>query len=196
MNNRVKPSIFIIALLAVVPCGSAFAQQAPAKPASIRVPMRVQFVLSTYQGEKKIGSLPYTLSLNSSDAPTQLNVGAKVPTPTVVVNATTGGSTPSYTYNQIGVSIRCSVAVLDDGVFSVTMNVQDSSVFMSPGAGGPTPAGSVNSMPFVNGIPVFKNFEMSSTLLLKDGQTSQLTSAADPVSGDLMKVDVTLTLIK
>ena len=37
------------------------AQDAPKGP----VPLRLQVVISKYQGDKKISSLPYTLSLNS-----------------------------------------------------------------------------------------------------------------------------------
>jgi hypothetical protein len=33
-------------------------------------------------------------------------------------------------------------------------------------------------------------------MVLKDGQTTQLTTAADPISGDVMRVDVTLTVVK
>jgi len=37
---------------------------------------------------------------------------------------------------------------------------------------------------------------LSNTLLLRDGQSSQLTSAADKVTGEILKVDVTLTVVK
>jgi hypothetical protein len=37
---------------------------------------------------------------------------------------------------------------------------------------------------------------LSNTLLLKDGQSAQLTSAADKISGEVLKVDVTLTVVK
>jgi hypothetical protein len=32
--------------------------------------------------------------------------------------------------------------------------------------------------------------------MLKDGQTAQFTTATDKVSGDVIKVDVTLTVVK
>ncbi len=32
--------------------------------------------------------------------------------------------------------------------------------------------------------------------MLRDGQTTQLTTAADPITGEIMRVDVTLTVIK
>jgi hypothetical protein len=33
-------------------------------------------------------------------------------------------------------------------------------------------------------------------VILKDGQTTHVTSAADPISGETMRVDVTLTVSK
>jgi hypothetical protein len=41
-----------------------------------------------------------------------------------------------------------------------------------------------------------ESFKLSNTLQLKDGQSSQLTSASDKVSGEVVKVDVTLTVMR
>ena len=43
---------------------------------------------------------------------------------------------------------------------------------------------------------MFRSFKLSNTLLLKDGQSTQLTSASDKVSGEVLRVDVTLTVVK
>ncbi len=32
--------------------------------------------------------------------------------------------------------------------------------------------------------------------MLREGQTTQLTTAADPITGEIMRVDVTLTVVK
>jgi len=34
------------------------------------------------------------------------------------------------------------------------------------------------------------------SFFLRDGQTTPLTAATDPVSGDIVKVDVTLSVVK
>ena len=44
--------------------------------------------------------------------------------------------------------------------------------------------------------PVFRSIRLSNVLLLKDGQTEQMSSATDKFSGDVVKVDVTLTVMK
>jgi hypothetical protein len=46
------------------------------------------------------------------------------------------------------------------------------------------------------GNPSFRSFRASDSLVLKDGQTAQFTTAVDKVSGEIVKVDVTLTVVK
>jgi hypothetical protein len=121
-----------------------------------------------------------------------MRMGVDVPYPTTVVKD--GTSNPSYNYRNVGVAIDCSARSDQDGLFAVTVTVSDSSIFMAPAAGAVTPSNSMAT--FVSGAPVFRNFSVNSILLLKDGQTSQLTTSADPTTGDVMRVDVTLTLVK
>jgi hypothetical protein len=48
----------------------------------------------------------------------------------------------------------------------------------------------------VQGAPVIRNFNASNNLVLRDGQTRQFTAAADRVTGEVIKVDVTLKVAK
>lgn len=59
--------------------------------------------------------------------------------------------------------------------------------------GQPSPQG---EPPTLKDIPTFRTFTSSQTLILKDGQTTQFTTATDRVSGEVTKVDVTLTVVK
>ena len=43
---------------------------------------------------------------------------------------------------------------------------------------------------------MIRNFEAENTLVLRDGQTRQFTAAADRVTGEVVKVDVTLKVAK
>jgi hypothetical protein len=45
-------------------------------------------------------------------------------------------------------------------------------------------------------VPMFRSFNSSVRLLLRDGQTTQYASATDPVIGELTKIDVTLNVLK
>ncbi|MGH7326963.1 MAG: hypothetical protein ACREJX_01305, partial [Polyangiaceae bacterium] len=56
----------------------------PARPAIAPTPLllRVQFVISRYQGDKKISSEPYTMTVRANEPRTNLRVGLQVAIPT------------------------------------------------------------------------------------------------------------------
>jgi hypothetical protein len=45
-------------------------------------------------------------------------------------------------------------------------------------------------------MPVFRSFRSTNTLVLRDGQTRQFTAATDRVSGEVVRIDVTLNVVK
>jgi hypothetical protein len=161
------------------------------KPAPAAVtPLKVQVLVSRFQGEKKLSSLPYTLSVNAGSRAT-LRMGAKVPV-MMMMTANMPKDLPQggpVQYQDVGTSIDCSVsAVQDDGRFRVEITIDDSSVY----GDGPNPT--ENKPP--PGNPSFRSFRASDSMVLRDGQTSQFTTATDKVSGEIVKVDVTLTVVK
>jgi hypothetical protein len=44
--------------------------------------------------------------------------------------------------------------------------------------------------------PVLRSFTSNFTILLRDGQTAQYTTATDQVSGEVLKIDATLNVLK
>ena len=101
------------------------------------------------------------------------------------------GPVSSYSYRDVGTNIDCG-ATFDEsrpGLFQLALTVSDSSLGIDPAKPG---AGS----PVVPDLPSFRNFNSSFTALLRDGQTMQYTSATDPVSGEVMKIDVTVNVMK
>lgn len=178
-------------LILVLVFAAAFATVAGAQDISkVVTPLRVQVVVSKYQGEKKISSLPYTLTVNASDPRTasnraSLRMGAQVPIVTTTrTSATDATPMNSVSYKDVGTSVDCTATLLDESRFKLEITIEDSSVESVPGA-----ASNVNH-------PAFRSFRSNNTLLLKDGQTSQFTTATDKVSGEVVKVDVTLTVVK
>ena len=176
--------------LALVLCGPlAIAQDkapekaetpAPRKPV---MPMKVQLVLSKFRGETKVGSLPYTLSCNADDRlPNQLRMGIEVPVVTTVKDGP-----PSYQYKSVGTNIDCRASALEDGRFRLEMSVEHSSIYAPPEETTRTAMGSA---------PLFRTFRSGFVPILRDGQTMQYTVATDPVSGEVMKIDVTLIALK
>ena len=157
---------------------------APARNAY--TPLRLQITISRYQGEKKISSLPYSLSLAIGGPRVEFRVGAQVPVSTNTVND--GVKTPTHTYRDVGVGIDVSgQALVDTGLYKMDISVSDSSVSTSS---------QIQGAPTISGVPLFRNFRTGGTVMLRDGQTTQLTTAGDPITGEIMRVDVTLSVIK
>ena len=177
-------------VLAASCAGSAGAQdKAEAAAKTPTVPLKLQVVISRFQGEKKISSMPYMLSVNAG-RPASLRMGTRVLiASTSLTPIATGGAgvnpLTSYQYTDIGTNIDCGTAVINDGRFRVDLTIDDSSVY---------PEDQVRTSN--TDRPSFRSFRATNSMVLKDGQTMQFTTAVDKVTGIVTKVDVTLTVVK
>ena len=148
--------------------------------------LKVTVVLSRFAGEKKTLSLPFVLMVVAGDErPTTVQMSSEVPVPSTSI--ADGKSVVSYQYRPLGTNIQMFAKALDGGVFNVSMNLSDSQVLLAE-------AGAVSDS--LKGLPRFQSFSSSPRLLLRDGQTIQYAAATDKVSGDVVKVDVTLNVVK
>lgn len=198
MRSRAR-TFAVILTIATAPIVAAQEPAAPPTPASdkvvsplpgpppprMTVPLKLSIVLSKYQGDKKISSLPYAMSLNSDNYRVSLRMGAQVP-------LTTAGGGPDktgtqFTYRDVGLNIDASAAAIDAGLYRLNITVGDSTI---------VPPSQLQGAPSYSAAPIFRNFTVSNSVVLKDGQSTQLSTAADPLSGDIMRVDVTLTVAK
>jgi hypothetical protein len=192
------------AVVAATLCGGGVgAQEQPSAVEKVGrlVPLRVVIVISRYQGEKKVSSLPYTLSVNANDGSAQLNgdfistiarlrTGANVPVPSMGApkESPVMASVAPVQYKSIGTNIDCTARSTDDGRFRVNISIDDTSVYSD----GQTAQGAPN----MSGIPSFRTFQTSNAVLLKDGQSTEFTAAADRITGEVTKVVVTATVVK
>ena len=156
---------------------SAYAQQG--SPQRAQIPLKVTVVISRYSGEKKTASLPFTLTVNTNDDRTLLRMGAEVPIPT-------GSTQAAYSYRSVGTNIDCAANTRDDGRYRLLLTITDSQIFSDPKPG----AGVIQS------VPSFQSFTSTTALVLSDGQSTQFTTATDKVSGEVVRVDVTLNVVK
>jgi hypothetical protein len=148
--------------------------------ANALIPVDVEVVISRYQGDKKISSLPYFLAVNAGERsqPTKLRMGANVPLAIDDVHAGRRSEISHsllYNYRDIGTNIDVSARPLADGRFVVVVNVGERSVVQPP----------ENCNNVASCAPVIRNFEAENNLVLRDGQTRQFTAAADRVTGKL-----------
>ena len=185
-----KSHIIIGALLLGALVTPARAQeQKPAAPAVVPNTVRVQLVVSRYQGEKKISSLPYSLTMHPDgrgQGRANLRLGTQVPITTMSRQSGDANSplVPTVNYKDVGTNIDCFLTGIDDGRYKLDVTVEDSSIDTAAGSGA------------TNTHPAFRSFRTSDSIMLKDGQSAQYSTATDKVSGDVWKVDVTLNVVK
>ncbi len=97
-------AVFILSL--VVPNIAGAADEKPI------IPVKVQLVLTRYQGDKKVGSLPYTLVVNANGPRAQLRMGSQVPVPSTTFTPKEAGSAPLTSYAPSFRNFRITEQVL------------------------------------------------------------------------------------
>lgn len=183
--KRIVTFIGAVVLIAA----SAGSPVALAQESSRVVPLKVQLVVSRYAADKKVSSLPYTLWVTANDKvnkTTSIRMGVQVPIVVSTFNQKDGVVSPSYQYRDIGTNIDCQATGQADGFFNLDIKLNDSSVSIDP----------KETAAILKGVPAFRNFTSNFSILVKDGQTAQYASATDPVSGETVKIDVTVNVLK
>jgi hypothetical protein len=160
-------------------------------------PVKVQIVFTEFEGEKKLKSLPYVLYINAPNAPewksssfVKLRVGSRVP-------VYTGGNTGSMTYLDVGTNIDGRAAYSGDGRLLLQTKIERSwveggvsvPVARSDGSASETSSGHFQE-------PIVRQFISEFDLKLREGQSVESTMATDPLSGKVLKVDVSFTIVK
>ena len=177
------------------------AGQDAAKPSVLPViPVRIDVVLSRYQGEKKISSLPFSLLASAADAKdrasltgqnlVRMRMGIDVPVGTWTGPSESKGaagtrSTPDY--RNVGTNIDCHATRLDEIQFSVKLDINDSSIY--------SPDGNAKGVRDLDPA-AFRTFNASNTVTLRNGQTVVFGTGTDKISGEVLKIEVTLTVVK
>jgi hypothetical protein len=192
-QNKITSIAFLAAIFVVT--GNARAQnivpqgpgvQPPVSGAmSLKPAVRVQLVITRYEGDRKLGSLPYTFVAapaspgSNSPMATRIRLGVDTPIPA------DGGDAAAVQYKNVGTNIDSSqVTELPDGRYQLTISAQNTAA---------VPASTADTR---GGRPVFRRFDVTFTAALRDGQTMQAISSADPVTGELIRVDVTINVLR
>ena len=190
---RYWQTITCTAILLIAIGGITRAQQSstasPATAPSEIASLKVQVVLSRYQGEKKISSFPYTLSVIADRNRVELRMGSQIPVSVMVQG------TPTTTFKDVGTTIFCAAAPVGGDKFLLELTVSDSSVYEDT-TKPPSPSSSLPAPGHAAALQPLRSFSSSNTLILKDGQSSQFATAADRITGEVTKVDVMLTVVK
>jgi hypothetical protein len=114
-------STALAALLAVAATAPIHAQDASPTTKSAVTPLKVTVTISRFQGEKRLSSLPYTLSVNivpgERSNVANLRMGTRVPVTTTTAPKDGGTPTSSFKYENVGTSIDLFVNSADEGKF-------------------------------------------------------------------------------
>jgi hypothetical protein len=185
----------------------ALAQQAETKPVPPpplpTIPVSVDVTIARYQGVKKVSSLPFSLYASAGPNMRQqvsMRMGVDVPVGTSTTTETrtvptssngatnaTGATSTRVEYRSVGTNIDTYVLRTDETRFSVYVSVSDSSIY--------TADGDAKSLKPADAA-AFRTFSTSNTVTLRDGQTVQFGMGTDKVSGEVLKIEVTLMVIK
>lgn len=166
------------------------------------VPVQVDVVMTRLQGTKVTSSMPFVLMANAASRrtnQTSIRMGVDVPVGTTTSNVTqtTGatGSNPRATatarvateFRNVGTDIDASVTRVDATSFEVNLSIRDSSIFTSDQTKVP------NTMVDPT---AFRTFGASNTLNMSDGQTRLFGVATDKITGETLRIEVKLTVLK
>ncbi len=184
---------FTLTLLLMLVSGSTgWAQEQPAADRPESVPLKVEVIISRYQGDELVSSLPYMLSVTAGQGlPSTLRMGAEVPVLTIaqpVAPPADNRILTPFTYRPVGTNITCTAQWLEGDRYRIRINIEETSVY----------GDNQTSMSGITapGAPVFRSFQASNSLVLRAGQSRQYTAATDRISGESIRVDVTLTVLE
>jgi hypothetical protein len=204
---RLNVAVLVLAA-GVLAAGAAVAEEAP-PPAAPGAPvpstqLRVDVVMTRYQGERKVASTPnsFILPAYPRDTPenkhpkSELRMGVEVPIPVTTFSAASGekGGTlapaTSFQYRNVGTNMQCRAREVGDGVYEISLVLEASTVY----AGGEADAPYEAQAP--GGRTMFRTFNVSLRPLLRDGETVETVASADPVTGEVVKVSVSMKVVK
>jgi hypothetical protein len=195
-ENQMKAMRTILAGFVILfALNAAVAAQEKAKPANEpkpAVPVKILVVFSEYEGEKKISSMPYNLSGLATEQAgrnyASLRMGLKVP----ITTASKDGQS-QVVYQDVGTDIDARVEPRADGQFFLWLQIRRSSVHTMEG----TNKEAAWSMGEGSGRPILRAFSSGfEGFVVREGQPTQTTTATDPISGRVLKVEVTITTVK
>jgi hypothetical protein len=171
------------------------AQEKAATDEKSGVPLKVQVVLSEFDGTKKVSSLPYIFYVNADEPrenrrQTSIRFGLRVP---VAVGASGSSAVNTFQYMDVGTNLDCSATTTADGRFKLDLSIDRSSLY-TPGTNKESEAGL--GVGISSGNPITQHFNSGYHLIVRDGQAVEATTTTDPVSGHLLVVSVTATVIK
>lgn len=202
MKKRWLLGTLVLFFAACVP--SLFAQEKPKpkEPDSEEfrlslASLKVQVVFTEYEGDRKLKSLPYSFLLTTrtrDDRPeAKIRVGSRVPV------YTGAGEHGSMTYIDVGTNIDSWAEGVAPGQYRVHLYLERSWVegdVLVPLEKAPATSSSGESHASQFREPIIRQYKAELTPILKDGQSLETNLATDPLSGRVVKLEVSISVLK
>lgn len=189
----------------VLVAGAAVAEDVPPPPApgpGTPVPstqLQVQVTIARSEGERTVASTPnsFLIPAYASDTPasrhprSELKMGVEIPIPVTTFVPASGGTGPtSFQYRNVGTNIHCRARDVGNGVFEIHLMLEASTVY----AGGDVDAS--YEAQARGGRTMFRTFSVDLRPLLRDGENVETVASTDPVTGEVVKVTVSMKVVK
>jgi hypothetical protein len=200
MPRIARKLIFAIALLLLaLPTSSqekATKDEAQAaRPRAEGPQLKVQVVFAEFDGDKKVKNLPYSFVVKASSGDerdwTKIRMGSRVPLPA-------GPGSPNIQYVDVGTNIDCVAKQLSDGNYRVTFNLERSWAEgdMTLKVETSNKGTAVEKSDSTVHAPIIRQFRSESTVMIRDGQALETNFATDPVTGKVIRLEVTVNTMK
>lgn len=142
--------------------------------------LRLDFLLAEYDGQKKVSSMPYTMYVEAfshrrPDLRGVLRMDVLVP----------AGASQA----KAGTDIDCISSVSGDNSYNLELTVIRSSIYSANEQ-------ATETAHDASGAAVTRTFDTYFSIEMHDGQTAEGPSATDPFNGHILKISVTLHVVK
>ena len=174
---------FSMAVVALAPC-VAFAQQRgavppPAVAEAPLTPLKIQVIVTRLQGQKQVSHESFTLAVTANDKKmSEVQSGTQVLIPMVTME----GKTVGPVFKDVGTHIQCLATTAEGNRFRLDLSVEAALLDQD--------------QPKTSPPYRIRSFRSSQPLLLRDGQTSEYTTATDPTNGEEVKLTVSLVVVR
>jgi hypothetical protein len=192
-----------VALLLFAACvPNAFAQDKPKseeqKTEEYRftlASLKVQVIFTEYEGDKKLKSLPYTFLVTTHTRDgrpeSKIRIGNRVP-------VYTGPGQNSWQYLDVGTNIDSWAEGVAPGQYRVYLYLERSWVegdkFLPVDKTAASSSENSDVARFAQ--PIIRQYKAELTPILKDGQSLETQLATDPLSGRVVKLEVSISVLK
>jgi hypothetical protein len=186
-------SLLLMGMLSPIVLAQDNPKAADTPKAEVRTtPIKVQIVFTEFEGDKKTKSLPYVMYMNSPDS-NELKTGW--------VRFRIGNRIPVYVgkdqmqYMDIGTNVDARSAYMADGHVLLQLTLERS--WVEGEVSVPVTKSEPSSADTAGGHfqePIIRGFKSELDMKLREGQPVESAMATDPISGKVIKVEVSFSL--